>query len=651
MSSVAPEYLPAAREALGRNSWSEAYELLSRADEATPLLADDLESFAEAAWWTGHPEVTYSARERAFHAYSSEGNSKRAAMMALNLAHDYFQKNDPSLGGGWFMRAERLLEGDEDSLEYGYLCMFRGQGATQMGEYEMGIEQARIALEMGMKYGDRDLQAYGLALQGMAKVSMGAVKEGMALIDEATVAAVSGELGQMTTGMIYCMTISICRDMADYRRAGEWTEAAKRWCERQSINGFPGVCRVHRAEIIALQGSWAEAEQEARRASDELMRFNLVEFAAIGHYEIGEIRMKMGDLPAAEESFRLAHELGRSPMPGLAMLWAAQGKQDSALSALKRALTETPVALERARILPALVEVSISADVDAAKEAADELSGIADTFGSLALHAYAHYCRAQVALALGNIEAASTEARQAYKHFNEADVPYEVARSRVLIGRICLAVGNQEEANLEFSAAANQFEKLGAAFDLRRTHELAGAVGISSPVSAGQRVVMTFMFTDIVKSTNLIEVIGDEAWEDLIRWHDKTMRAILAEHGGQEIRHQGDGFFIAFERVDRAIDCAVHIQRALTDHRKSQGFAPQVRIGMHTSEATRRGLDYAGAGIHEAARIGGLAEAGEVLLSRATLEAADSRVRVGDPRLVTLKGLAEQVEVLPLDWR
>jgi hypothetical protein len=81
--------------------------------------------------------------------------------------------------------------------------------------------------------------------------------------DEATVAAVGGELSPRATGNVYCMTIVLCRDLADYKRAGEWTEATTRWCERQAISGFPGHCRVRRAEIIRLRGAFAEAELEA----------------------------------------------------------------------------------------------------------------------------------------------------------------------------------------------------------------------------------------------------------------------------------------------------------------------------------------------------------------------------------------------------
>jgi class 3 adenylate cyclase len=159
------------------------------------------------------------------------------------------------------------------------------------------------------------------------------------------------------------------------------------------------------------------------------------------------------------------------------------------------------------------------------------------------------------------------------------------------------------------------------------------------------------MFTDIVRSTDLVSLIGDESWEDLQRWHDTTLRSLFASHQGQEVKQTGDGFLVAFEKAQDSIECAVAIQKKLVEHRRSAGFAPTVRIGLHTADATAKGLDYGGAGVHEAARIGALAESGEVLASKATLEAAGSRFPHSEYRGITLKGIPEPVEVAEVEWR
>ncbi len=162
-----------------------------------------------------------------------------------------------------------------------------------------------------------------------------------------------------------------------------------------------------------------------------------------------------------------------------------------------------------------------------------------------------------------------------------------------------------------------------------------------------RRVVKTFMFTDIVKSTNLVEAIGDEAWEALLRWHDQTLRSLFSAHRGEEVVTTGDGFFVGFDSPDAAIGCATAIQRTLSEHRQAHGFAPQVRIGVHASDATQVGRDFKGKGVHEAARIAALAEGGEIVASKQTAIGYTST----EPRSVTLKGISEPIEIVTIDWR
>lgn len=161
----------------------------------------------------------------------------------------------------------------------------------------------------------------------------------------------------------------------------------------------------------------------------------------------------------------------------------------------------------------------------------------------------------------------------------------------------------------------------------------------------------TFMFTDIVGSTSLVEAIGDEAWAAVLRWHDQALRSQFAAHHGEEIDHAGDGFFVAFVDVESAIACAVAIQRALAEHRQTHGFSPQVRIGVHASEATSQGTGYHGKGVHRAARIGALADGGEILVSQETLAAAAAPFDTSAPRTVKLKGMSEPATVVAIRWQ
>ena len=349
--------------------------------------------------------------------------------------------------------------------------------------------------------------------------------EGMALMDEATAAAVSGELDPLTTGFIYCNTISACEHVADYVRAGEWTEAAKRWCERQAIGGFPGLCRVHRAGILRLRGAWSEAEQEARTACAELCEFS-PGYAAEAFYEIGELRLRIGALAGADEAFRQAMELGREPQPGLALLRLAQERLDAAVSCIERALTDEKREVVRARLLSARVEIAVAtSDVDAAVEAAAELSAVAVRYGTAAFEAMAESAQGAVELVRGDTAAAVVHLRRAAQLWQKIDAPYETACARLALGRAYRAERDDQAALEQVQAAKSVFERLGAVPDARRA-----AAMLDGKEGSVERALRTFMFTDICKSTSLLEAVGDEAWRDLLRSHDETLgpRAIAA---------------------------------------------------------------------------------------------------------------------------
>jgi class 3 adenylate cyclase len=277
---------------------------------------------------------------------------------------------------------------------------------------------------------------------------------------------------------------------------------------------------------------------------------------------------------------------------------------------------------------------------------------IAEAYNTPALRASAACGRGALSLAEGDAVGARDSLRAGWRLWQEVDAPYEVARARMLLAAAHRAEGDAEAAKLELRSARSAFERLGASLDMRRAAELQEAdTAAAGETAASRRVTRTFMFTDIVKSTALVEAIGDDAWEDLLRWHDQTLRALFSAHGGEEVKHGGDGFFVAFADAASAVDCAVATQRTLTQHRGDHGFAPQVRIGLHTAAATRRGDDYSGKGVHQAARIGALAEGGEILASRDVVDAGAPTVHVSAPRDVTLKGISEPMSVVAVEWR
>jgi class 3 adenylate cyclase len=477
--------------------------------------------------------------------------------------------------------------------------------------------------------------------------------DGLALIDEATAVALAGDAGLRSASDVYCVTIATCRSFGDFRRAGEWTERADRWMSQHSLGGYSGVCRVHRAELKRLRGDWNAAETEALDACAELERYQMFDAVGQAHYEIGEVRLHMGDQEGAEAAFNKAYEFGVDPQPGMALLLVERGKVEEAAKALERslnAMANGSQVLTRTLLLPAQVEVALLRDdVATAKTGIEELDRLATEFERPAFAAMTSAARGQLALYEHDYAGAIAHLSSAWRSWNEIGFPFEAARARTLLGQAHLASGDVDLARMELGAARSVFERLGARPALRDVEATLTSLDAGR---AGERVTKTFLFTDIVTSTDLIGVIGDERWESLLAWHDRTLRAAFMEHNGVEVNHTGDGFFVSFDHAGDAIEAALTIQRRLADHRREHGFAPSVRIGVHSDEATRDGADYRGRGVHLASRVASAAEADEIVVSAEALATVTGlRHPVSGPRSVELKGIEGPVQIHTVDWR
>ncbi len=643
--ALAPSPLGDARTAYNRHDWRGAVALYRRAIEAgDDVAASDLERLGKACWWIGDREGCLDAHEQAYARYLAAGDRRKAANCAQMLRFNYVNGlGDRETGSGWSAKAAGLLEGLPECAEHGYQVRLDARRLCTTGHRQEGLPLYEKALDIGRRLNDPDLIALTDTWKSLDLIEAGRVEEGFALVDEVSAAAVGGELGPFATGVVLCNAIAAYRDSGDFAGAGEWAERATRWCERQSIHGFPGICRVRRAEIMRLRGAWVDAEREARAAGEELEHF-LVGYAADAYLELGEIRLRVGDPVGAETAFRHAHALGRDPQPGQALLLLARGETEPAARGLQRALENVNLTtIEHARLLEALVEVTLGAGEMTAGAAASELETIAATNPRQALRAMALRARASVDLA--GASPATSPLREALKLWQSVDAPYEVARTRMLLADSYHLEGDESGARQELEAAAAAFERLGASPDLARAREKLAAIPGTQPV----RTSRAFLFSDIVDSTRLAETVGDETWANLLRWHDAALRGLFLEHHGEEVDHAGDGFLVAFDSAAPAIACAVAVQRMLAVHRREHGFAPRIRIGVHTADAVRSGRAFRGSGVHEAARIAALAGADEILASREAAVAAGAQH--GEVRTVELRGIARPVQIVTLAWR
>jgi DNA-binding CsgD family transcriptional regulator len=463
------------RESYARRAWMDAYRSLSRADQASPLGAEDLELLATSAFMLGRDDDCLSSLERAHHAYLDAGEAMRAVRCAFWLVINLALGGEMSRATGWLGRAQRLVERDGgDCVERGYLLvpiMLRHEAA---GDWEAAYAAAADAAEIGERFGDADLLALAIHEQGCALIQQERVEEGLGLLDEAMVAVIAGELSPIITGIVYCSVIMGCQEVYALRRAQEWTVALTRWCEEQpAMVAFSGRCLVHRAEIMELHGAWREALEEARRAHQRCLQGKNQSAAAQAFYRQAEVHRLQGRFSAAEEAYRDASRCGCEPQPGLALLRLAQGNDDAAAAAIRRAVGETTEPLKRARLLPAYVEIMLAVgDVQEAHNACRELEEISARYESGMLGAMSAHAEGAVDLAQGDTRAALLALRHAWQMWQELEVPYEAARVRVLLGLACRTLGDDDTAALELEAARDVFARLGAAPDLARADSL-----------------------------------------------------------------------------------------------------------------------------------------------------------------------------------
>ena len=268
-----------------------------------------------------------------------------------------------------------------------------------------------------------------------------------------------------------------------------------------------------------------------------------------------------GILTGRREAFERAYEYGHDAQPGLALLQLARGEIDEAARSIGRALAATAGSdgvadrSTRARLLPAQIDIALAAgDLETAGPAVAELESIAADFQRPVFEAGALTARGELLLGEARPSEASPILGRSWRLWQETDLPYESARARLRYAEALAAEGDQAAARRDLRAARGVFERLGARLDLARVDALLGEEA-ASPARATQRMTRTFMFTDIVTSTDLVGLIGDDAWGELLRWHDRELRSAFANHRGEEVKHTGDGFFVAFERAIDGLEC------------------------------------------------------------------------------------------------
>ena len=439
------------------------------------MVVDDLERLAMSAYLTGRDNQFHIALDRAHTAYLNADQPARAIRCAFWIGLTLLFRGETGRGTGWLSGARRLIERNKlDCVESGYLLLPEAEQRLGAEDHGAALAMATDAADIGERFDEADLVACARHVQGRALMGQGRVEQGLTLLDEAMVSVTTGDLYPLMTGLIYCSVIEACQQVYALARAHEWTSALAQWCEAQpQMVAFTGKCLVHRSEIMQLHGAWSDAIEEARRACEWHADGGEPRPLAEAFYRQAEVRRLRGEFKLAEAGYRDASENGFDPQPGLALLRMAQGRTEAAAAAIRRVVVATTDQSQRARLLPAYVEIMLAAgDVEVARGACDELADIAESFDAGVLEAMAAHARGAVELADDDARAALGSLRGALEAWRRVEAPYEVARVRVAVGLACRALGDDEGAGLELDAARTAFERLGAAPELARIDAL-----------------------------------------------------------------------------------------------------------------------------------------------------------------------------------
>jgi DNA-binding CsgD family transcriptional regulator len=442
--------------------------LFETANRDRALDPEDLERLATAAYLIGRDDKSEASRERAHQAYFARSDREGAARSAFWLAFGLQQRGARAVASGWLARAARILdEAHLDSVVRGYLLIPSAIQEIAQGNPAAGLATLNRAAEIAERFADRDLASLACHGRGRALIRLGQIAQGVALLDEAMVAVVAGEVSPILAGDVYCSVLEGCQETFDLPRAYEWTASLARWCEAQpDLVRYRGECLLYRAEILQLRGHWNEAGIDAAHAC-ELLTSRPAEGAAF--YRLGEIHRLRGEFAQAEAAYSHANARGRKPQPGLSLLRLEQGQIDAAALSIRSVLMDAQAPPARVRTLGAAVEILLAAkDLEHACTAAEELAELASAPHAPLLSAMSAHATGAVLLAKDDIAGAAASLRNAWEMWRDLEMPYDEAQTRLLLAAICSRRGDQDGRRLEIEAAQRLFTELDAAPCLAR---------------------------------------------------------------------------------------------------------------------------------------------------------------------------------------
>lgn len=454
----------AAQAAYAAGDWTGALAAYEASGGGDALAAEDWQRWAHAAQCAGTPHRAIGPLEQAVEAFTAQGDRRRAGWIALQIASLHAEWREGARAQGWHLRAARLLAAEPTGREHGYLDLLGSRLALLANEVESALRLAESARRISALVRDPDLENLSLVVFGEAALYAGHIRDGLAALDEAGASAGSSRLSAWAGGLIYCSVIYSCMTRADWQRAAEWTEQFTRWVADKGAAGYPGLCRMHRAEVLALRGHLSEAEAEIRLTIDSLAR--QAPWAEGDAWRVlGEILVARGAYAEAEAALQRAAELGWESHFNVALLRFAEGDAATARRLLAQSLAENAWSC-RSKRGQALAYYAIVATADgqlaSAREAISQLEAEPELTSTPALQALLCRARAEVAMADDRFPEGLRQFRAAIRTCQAINAPPLCAQIRCRLAGLLASQGDREAARIELTAAAPVLRQAGA---------------------------------------------------------------------------------------------------------------------------------------------------------------------------------------------
>lgn len=508
MRPTRPPDCQAGDDALRRGAWNDARQAFEDAVRLRESPAA-LEGLGTAAWWLDLADLVFESRERAYTLYLGEGDHLGAARVAVWLAWDYWAfRGEGAVASGWLQRARRLLEGRTACSERAWVELREASMSLfEEGDAERAYAMAAEGIRIAREAADHDLEMLGLAVQGLALVTSGSVADGMRHLDEVNTAVIAGEMTDLVAiGLSCCYLIAACERVRDYDRALQWCTRLKAFCAKWGFRPLFAVCRTQYASLCVWRGTWEEAEDELRAASDELAASRPA-MTGDALVRLAELRRRQGRLADA------ATLLDQVEPRGLALLgWAElafdRGDLQTAAEQAARYLRHVPAHNRTDRAAGLDVLVRALADLgewERAKASLAELSGIAERLGTTPLRAFDSFARGYMAVRDGQPDAARQHFEDAVDHFLRSGAPFEVARARLELAGALHRLGRADAALDEAKLATKIFTELKAehaaarARNVLETLAAAGTGGAREKTGAAHDSLLTRREVEVLR--------------------------------------------------------------------------------------------------------------------------------------------------------